>query len=274
MKKAILSLMVSCFTLLLANSQTIRSMDKMESQWNGKRIAFLGDSMTQKWQRGDQERIVFWEYLEKMMDIEPYVYGISGHQWNHLYGQVEKLINEHGIEVDAILIFAGTNDYMHNTPLGNFYRETVKSTNFNGTEVERKYRVHEMNDSTFCGRINKVMSYLKHHFPDQQIVIMTPIHRAYSTFGPTNVQPEESYANALGLYIDDYVEVLRKAASVWAVPLIDLYSVSGLYPMEESHSKYFMHAKTDLLHPGALGNWRLAKTIYYQLIQLPATFVE
>ena len=69
--------------------------------------------------------------------------------------------------------------------------------------------------------------------------------------------------------ITDYVDVLRKAASVWAVPLIDLYSDSGLYPMMNSNIKYFSNAQTDRLHPNSAGNYRLAKTIQYQLLALP-----
>ncbi|WP_320111068.1 SGNH/GDSL hydrolase family protein [Draconibacterium orientale] len=245
-----------------------------DSHWKNKKVAFLGDSMTQKWERDNTPRTVYWEYLTEMMGIKPYVYGISGHQWTGVYEQALKLKKEHGTDVDAILIFAGTNDYNHNVPLGNFFRETAKETNFNGTNVIRKYRIHESNDSTFCGRINKVMAFLKANYPDQQIIIMTPIHRAFATFSDKNVQPDENFANDLGLYQDDYVNVLRKAASIWAVPLIDLFSISGLYPLEDSHVKYYMNGKTDRLHPNSLGNYRLAKTIQYQLLSLPATFVE
>ena len=272
MRKIVTTFLMAMFLLSTVSAQT--KIEKIPSHWNGKKVAFLGDSMTQLWQRGETHRVVFWEYLQQMMDIEPFVYGISGHQWTGVYGQALKLEKEHGTDVDAIIIFAGTNDYMHDTPIGKFYNETAKEANFNGTTMVRKYRTPDVNDSTFCGRINKVMSFLKEQYPDQQIVIMTPIHRAFATFKATNVQPEESFANGLGLYLDEYVKTLREAASVWAVPLIDLYSVSGLYPMTDSHAKYFMNKETDLLHPGALGNYRLATTINYQLMSLPSTFVS
>ncbi len=274
MKKPILTTILTLFVFLGGIAQELSEVKKTKSHWNGKRVAFLGDSMTQEWERDNIPRVVYWEYLVKMIDIEPFVYGISGHQWTGVYGQALKLEKQHGTAVDAIIIFAGTNDYMHDTPIGKFYNETAKETNFNATTMVRKYRTPDINDTTFCGRINKVMSFLKNNYPDQQIIIMTPIHRAFATFSATNIQPEERFANGLGLYLDEYVDVLRKAASVWAVPLIDLYSVSGLYPMAESQAKFFMNKETDLLHPGSLGNYRLAKTIQYQLMSLPATFVE
>lgn len=244
----------------------------LNSQWQGKRVAFLGDSMTDKRRVGTT--YVYWEYLNELLGIESFVYGISGNQWNHIYKQAEKLQAEKATNLDAILIFAGTNDYMHGTPIGEFFTETTKQTNFNGKEVTRKYRTPILNDSTFCGRINKAMSYLKNNFPQQQIVIMTPIHRGYAKFNDKNVQPDENFCNEQGLYVDAYVDVLKQAASYWAVPLIDLYSTSGLFPMAESHLQYFHNKETDQLHPNALGDYRLAKTIQYQLLALPSDFVK
>lgn len=241
--------------------------NNQHSQWSGKKIAFLGDSMTQK---RDSSIMVYWEYLADLMEIEPIVYGISGNQWDGILKQAKKLKQENGADIDGILIFAGTNDYNHNTPLGNFYAETSKETNFNGKIVTRKYRTLIEDDSTFCGRINKVMSFLKQNYPDQQIVIMTPIHRGFAKFSENNVQPEENFSNDLGLYIDDYVNVLRNASSAWAVPLIDLYSLSGLHPVLDSYTTYFSNAHTDRLHPNSAGNFRLAKTIQYQMLTLPS----
>ncbi|MGC9150676.1 MAG: SGNH/GDSL hydrolase family protein [Microbacter sp.] len=243
----------------------------LNSQWQGKRVAFLGDSMT------DDRRVgtscVYWEYLSELLGIKPFVYGINGAQWDGIYQQAVKLFQEKGDSIDAILIFAGTNDYNRGLPLGKFFSETTKETNFNGNQVTRKYRSPIMNDSTFCGRINRVMSYLKNHFPQQQIILMTPIHRGFATFSPKNIQPDENFSNGQGLYLDAYVEALKQAASFWAVPLIDLHSVSGLFPLAASQLQYFHNAETDQLHPNALGDYRLAKTIQYQLLTFPSTFV-
>ncbi len=253
-----------------ANNATAVTDSRQEtSQWSGKRVAYLGDSMTQK---RDTSLHLYWEYLAEMMDITPYVYGISGHQWDGIYKQAQKLLQEHGTDVDAIFIFAGTNDYNHSIPMGKFYKESTRETIHNGKNVLRKYRTLIENDSTFCGRVNKVMAYLKTNFPEQQVIVMTPIHRGYAKFNATNEQPEERYANAQGLYLDDYVETLKKAASIWSVPLIDLHSLSGLYPLAEAHARYFKNAQTDLLHPSKAGHLRLASTIKYQLMALPATF--
>ena len=251
---------------------TITPSDKTpNSQWQGKRVAYLGDSMTDKRRVGTT--CVYWEYLSELLGITPSVYGISGNQWDGVYRQALKLHEEKGTVVDAIFIFAGTNDYSHGTPIGKFFTETIRQTNHNGASVMLKYRTPIFNDSTFCGRINKVMSYLKNNYPQQQIVILTPIHRGFAQFSDKNVQPDENYANELGLYVDTYIDVLKQAASYWAVPLIDLYSTSGLYSLADAQSQYFNNKETDRLHPNAVGDYRLAKTIQYQLLAFPSDFV-
>jgi lysophospholipase L1-like esterase len=241
------------------------------SQWQGKRVAFLGDSMTDSCRVGTT--CIYWEYLGELLGIKPFVYGINGNQWDGIYRQAMKLHQERGTDIDAILIFAGTNDYNQDLPIGMFFKETRKQTNCNGNMVTRKYRIPIMNDSTFCGRINKVMSYLKNNFPQQQVIIMTPIHRGFAKFSENNVQPDENYCNGQGLYLDAYIDALKQAASYWAVPLIDLHSISGLFPLADSQLQYFHSPEMDRLHPNAVGDYRLAKTIQYQLLALPSTFV-
>lgn len=279
MKKTIMCSIVLTAGITVFGQSVLKHSQKVEVaeaektlniQWNGKRVAYLGDSMTQKRDAGNY---VYWEYLSEWMGITPFVYGISGKQWDGIYIQAQKLKQEKGNEVDAIFIFAGTNDYNHSIPMGAFYNETTKETNHNGKTVMRKYHSLIENDTTFCGRINKVMAYLKANFPEQQIIIMTPTHRGYAKFNEKNVQPEESFANGQGLYIDAYVDALKQASSIWSVPLIDLYSISGLYPLADSQVHYFCNGETDRLHLSAKGNYRLAKTIQYQLLALPSTFI-
>lgn len=242
----------------------------LNTPWNGKRVAFLGDSMTDP--RNKSTKKHYWKYLETLMGIKPEVHARSGYKWDGIRKKAEELHDAVGDSIDAILIWAGTNDYNHSMPIGKFYAEELDSVNVNGTIVERKHRTFLMNDSTFTGNINRTMSYLKHTYPDKQIIIMTPIHRGYAGFNERNVQPDENYANGQGLYVESYINTLREAATLWAVPLIDLYSESGLFPMEENHSRYFHSKEMDLLHPNDPGHYRIARTIQAKLTSLPPTF--
>ena len=49
-------------------------------------------------------------------------------------------------------------------------------------------------------------------------------------------------------------------------------SISGLYPLNDSHVRYFHDGKTDRLHPNAKGHERMARALVYQLLAFPASF--
>jgi len=244
----------------------------IDSQWKDKKVAFLGDSITDKIHVGTKKN--YWQFLGEKLGIVPLVYGIDGNSWIHARQQAERLFSEHAADVDAIFIFLGTNDYNCSVPLGDWYHFKVESVNANGVNVSRLRRIFNTDADTLRGRINAAMAYLKQTFPRQQIMLATPLHRESSRFSETNVQPGESFPNALGLYLDSYVSAVREAADIWSCPLVDLYRDSGLHPLTESHGQFFHDPETDRLHPGAAGHERLADTIMYRLLALPATFRE
>ncbi|NDV59479.1 SGNH/GDSL hydrolase family protein [Bacteroides sp. 519] len=267
-------LSLTLLSLLLCSVTIAQSIVKDEhktigTQWDGKKVAYLGDSMTDP--HSTATTAWYWQYLKQLMNIDHYVYARSGYQWTNIYQMAEKLYNERGQDIDAIIIWAGTNDYRE-TPIGEFFTEKDTITNYNGNMVVRKYRMHTFTDSTFCGRINRVMSFLKTNYPDKQIIIMTPIHRGYANFSEKNVQPDENFTNATGIYLEPYIEALKAAGQYWSVPVIDLNSLSGLYPVYESNTPYINKEYTDRLHPNAAGHYRLARTIQYQLLTLPVGF--
>lgn len=268
-------LFFSAFLLLadllsLGLSAAALQQQTVQNQWQGKRVAFLGDSITDKNHIGTTKN--YWQYLQELLGLEPLVYGINGHQWNGIYEQSVAL-KEAAEPVDAILIFAGTNDYYGDVPLGDWYKYEAVPVEVSGPKTElRKQRLLQESAETFRGRINTAMAYLKTNFPTQQIILLTPIHRGYARFGDQNIQPDESFPNGIGLYIDDYVEVIKEAANVWAVPVIDLNSLSGLYPVNDSQVIYIADSEKDRLHPNAEGHYRMAKALQYQLLAYPAGF--
>lgn len=266
-----LLLSADVYPLSIYNLETVQSVAPVESQWKGKRVAFLGDSITDKKRVGTTK--CYWEYLSELLGLQPLVYGINGNQWNGVLKQAEKLLEEQGDSIDAILIFAGTNDYNAGIPIGEWYVESEVETEVAGPQMEkRKHREPVMSNDTFKGRINKVMDYLKTNFPTKQVILMTPVHRAQARFSDKNIQPDEMFPNKIGVYVEEYVKAIKEAGNVWAVPVIDLNSISGLYPLNDSHIGYFHKADTDRLHPNAEGHRRMAKAIQYQLMSFPASF--
>ena len=240
------------------------------TQWDGKKVGILGDSMSDPGMPITTSR--FYNYLEQLLGISAYPYAISGFQWKDLMGKSAQMKQEHPDDLDAILIWAGTNDFNSSRPIGAFFNETIEDVNVNGRIEKRKKRTPILDESTFAGSINRLMSYLKSEYPEQQIIILTPIHRAFASFGDTNIQPSEEYTNGAGLFIDDYVHALKRAGEIWAVPVIDLYSISGLYPLYKSHDRYIANPDTDRLHPNDNGHYRIARTLQFQLADYPSTF--
>ena len=135
--------------------------------------------------------------------------------------------------------------------------------------VDRKHRYPVMGDSTYRGRINKALDYVKRMYPKKQIVLLTPIHRAEFYANDSNWQPREDYTNLCGEYIDAYVQSVKEAGNLWAVPVIDMNALSGLYPLMDEHAQFFKSASNDRLHPNDEGHRRMAMTLVYQLQILP-----
>lgn len=243
--------------------------------WQGRRVGYIGDSITDP--NNNKGKIKkYWEFLQEWLNITPYVYGRSGRQWNDVPRQARMLKEEHGDEVDAIVVFIGTNDFNGSVPIGEWFVETteqVMAAKGQPQKLEtRRHRTFVMSDSTYKGRINIGIDTLKRLFPDRQIVLLTPLHRAFAKFSDINVQPDENYQNGCGEYIDAYVQAVKDAGNLWGVPVIDLNAVSGLNPMIEGQLPYFNEPGYDCLHPSTKGQERIACALVYQLLALPCTF--
>lgn len=229
------------------------------SSWKGRKVAILGDSMSDPRLKVTNKR--FYDYLAESIGITPYSYAVNGYQWKNLLDKARQMKEERGDSIDAIFIWAGTNDFNASLPIGEFFSENIEEVNANGNMVKRKHRVLNMSDSTFCGNINNLLCYLKTECPDTQIIILTPIHRGYAKFSEHNVQPSEEYANAIGLYIDDYVDVLKEAGNIWSVPVIDLFGESGILPALPSNTSFIANEEKDRLHPNDKGHQQIARTV-------------
>lgn len=270
-----LLLMGTCTVAMQAKGEKNTTDIYASHPWHGKRIAYIGDSVTDPNQGGGQVTH-YWQFLADWLHSTPLVHAVSGYNWTHAIGLADDLNKEVGQEVDGIVVFLGTNDYNDDLPLGTWFTEKPEEVQRGkGGREFRDVRLHRTlstDQGTLRGRINVAMQHLKSLYPTKQIVLLTPLHRGYAFFGNGNRQPSEDYRNEQGLFIDDYVQVIREAGSVWAVPVIDLFSVSGLLPTMPSQRQYFCNQDTDQLHPNTEGHRRLARTLLTQLGALPCTW--
>ncbi len=233
-----------------------------QGKWAGKRAAILGDSISDSVRVGTKH--CWWETLGDSLGMETICYAKNGWQINGLRTQAEWALKEQeksGKKFDLILLFGGTNDFNGSIPLGEFFTLKQEEVNRDGKMVQLLHRYPSTDDGTFCGRLNNLLSYLKQHFPETRIVMLTPIHRAYAKFGDNNVQPDELWANLEGLFLEDYIREMERASHIWAVPCMDLNVECELFPLYSSYDGYFNKVDTDRLHPNTAGHERMARVI-------------
>lgn len=246
----------------------------LNSHWKGKKIAFLGDSITEG--VGVNQGECFWNYLEEKIGCKSFCFGKSGELFRGLLPQIDALVAECKDDIDAIILFAGTNDYNGGLSMGEWYTPPVDRNVVVGYDGDkelyatRKKREFNIDTSTFKGSINAVMQKLRKYYPTKQVIIMTPLHRSYANYGGSNIQYDELHTNKGGFYMDEYIEVLKEAPNVWACELIDLHSKSGLFPLNDKQAEtFFCNFETDRLHPNANGHLRIAEVMEIAMRTIP-----
>ena len=234
MKKALSLLLV---LVMLCGMMPITAFAAEEAEanpWNGRSAVFVGDSIT----AGSGTTKIYYEYLEERLGFDSVTpMGVAGSCISAAsdYGQSNQpLINRYQDipSADLIVIFMGTNDYGHETPLGN---------------------VGDTQDGTFYGALNMIISALVVKHPSSKIVFVTPLHR-YG-FGTSKILgtsfTSDDVANGVGATLGDYVDALKTVCANNGVSVIDLYTECTLDPADTDTRTNYM---PDGLHPNAAGH--------------------
>ena len=136
-------------------------------------------------------------------------------------------------DADIVGVFGGTNDYGHgDAPLGRFGDRTVY---------------------TFYGALHVLYSSLLEKYPGALIFVMTPLHR----LGEENPKGDGIKERVSGT-LRDYVNIIREVAEYYSLPVLDLFSVSGLQPAVPAIRERYI---PDGLHPNDAGHRVLADRI-------------
>lgn len=222
-----------------------------ESHWKGKKVAFLGDSITQNG-----------EYVNSYANLtgcNALNYGISA---THLAARnssdsnaFDKRYNKMPLErnLDMIVVFGGTNDFGHTN--------TAEFGEFSDGPRAGKY--------TFYAGLHRLFKGLHTRYPNIPVVIMLPIHHgteidcAEYVIGSNNSITEGTNPTT-GKTFREYVNAIREVAAYYSFIVLDAYSYSNLSPMTEigaENRKFFR----DGLHLNEAGGERLARWMYPQL---------
>jgi len=204
----------------------------IRSKWQGKKVNFLGDSIT----AGFSTTIIYHEIIKEKLGLEiARNYGISGTRIaKHSEDEGSSMstrFSEMEDDADLIIVFAGTNDFGHdNAPIGYF---------------------SDRSNSTFYGACHVLMQGLIEKYYKKTIAFITPIHRDF-------YEDVSHEVNKSGNTLKQYVNMIKEVAEYYAIPVLDLYAVSGMQPKVEVIRKYYV---PDGLHPNEAGHERLADKI-------------
>ena len=133
-------------------------------------------------------------------------------------------------DVDAIVVFGGTNDFGHG--------------------VAKMGDIDSRDIYTFCGAINTLIEELKADFPKAKLVFMTPLRRQ-----------TEATPNHGGKILEDYVNAIIEICAKHNVPVIDLFRSNIIDPFDKE-------VIPDGLHPNDKGHIIMADYIAKELLKI------
>ena len=204
-----------------------------DNKYRGKKIAFLGDSITQglTW-NGSAQVYVDKPYPMTVAEKLECICQNVGHSsypissigkaqcFNTTYVEIDR-------DVDYIFVFGGTNDFQYSVPVG--------------TIADRE-------DVSFCGAIFTLINKIRTRIPNAKLVFFTPLHRS------TEVKSD-------GANLMDYVKAIRDVCELCAIPVVDLYKNSGFSNVVTEMEQYY----ADGLHLTQDG-YNLLGTVISELI--------
>ncbi len=207
----------------------------------GLTINFLGDSITEGHGTTGLDKVFHQIIAEKHHMKQAYNYGVGGTRiarqlvpglvntkWDLTFELRAEIMDRN---VDAVVVFGGTNDYGHgDAPFGELDSEDIY---------------------TFCGGLNSLIKKLKRDFPGKKIIFMTPLHRLCET------DPSQPDSKILADYAEAMVTICKKHE----LDVIDLFKINPLDPADKE-------LVPDGLHPSDKGHSVMAEVIAQELLKI------
>lgn len=208
----------------------------------GKKIAFLGDSITQGVGTSAKEHI-YWNLIAQRTGAECYGYGISGTRiaQQHLPSKFERIDDKYFStrvdtmipDADMVVIFGGINDFSHgDAPLG---------------------KMEDRTEETFYGACHVLVQKIKARYPAATVVMMTPLHRSKlpnPLFNDCGVRQTGT--------LEDYVAAVCQVAEYWGAAVVNLYANCPIDPEISYQKEQYM---PDGIHPCDAGHILIADAL-------------
>lgn len=229
------------FTFLKISDRMKKTiLGDVEMDLTGKKILFLGDSITEGVGTSLPE-CRFSDLIAKNEGTVCFNYGIGGTRIAYQQTPSENArwdlnfidrVDEMEDTADIIFVFGGTNDYGHgDAAIGEFSDRTP---------------------NTFYGAVHTLFVKLIEKYPESKIVFATPLHR----LGEKITSLKGGVVQEVTL--NQYVGILREVAEYYSIPVLDLFKCGGLQPSVPVLKQKYM---PDGLHPNDAGHVILADRI-------------
>lgn len=203
------------------------------SKWCGKKLVAMGDSITYGTGVTVQSSR-WWNQLGRLLDCSSFSgMGVSGSCYSVTsnYGTDHSPISQRWntipTDADLVVLFAGTNDYGHNTPLGS---------------------ITDTTDVGFYGALYSTLTGIIAANPDVRLVVMTPIHRWGYTSGLVIYDTDQ---NGQGLTLKSYVDAIKAMCERIGVACVDCFAMAGIVPSVSVFKEAYV---PDGLHPNDAGH--------------------
>jgi len=213
----------------------------------GKKIAFLGDSITEG--AGVQDRAAnrYDNVLARIADMELiHSDGIGGTRLAYQRIPSEEPRRDLCFcgrafniprEAEVVVVYGGVNDYFHgDAPIGEMTDHTP---------------------ATFCGAVRFLMTALKERFEGKTVVFMTPA-RCYYKGIPDTEPSTRSMKLADSMPVLGYVEIIKQIGAEEGVAVLDLYHTLPIDPNDPAQREKYT---ADGLHFNDDGHHILANTL-------------
>lgn len=123
-------------------------------------------------------------------------------------------------DADIITVLGGVNDFHHDVPIGD---------------------ISSFDPYYFYGALNNIISRLLEKYTDRKIIFITPMKNNF--VHPTKNYPDSFSFNKLNLKQIDYVNAIRNICDYYSIPILDLYTESGISPYSEYQTELYMPDK-------------------------------